>query len=94
MSWVFDWDLWNVQKNETKHGVSPQEAESTFYDEHHLLFPDDLHSKAEKRYILLGKSMESRILFVGFTLRLKKIRIITERPTSKKERQVYEEQKK
>ena len=29
---VFDWDQWNVQKNEQKHGVSRLEAESAFYD--------------------------------------------------------------
>jgi uncharacterized DUF497 family protein len=28
----FEWDQWNVQKNEIKHGVSAREAESVFYD--------------------------------------------------------------
>jgi len=94
MAWNFDWDLWNVQKNEIKHGVSPQEAESVFYDEKHLLFEDEIHSSHEKRFILLGKGMESRVLFVGFTVRSKKIRIITARTASKREREVYEKQKK
>ena len=26
----FDWDQWNIQKNEEKHGVSALEAESVF----------------------------------------------------------------
>ena len=88
----FDWDLWNVQKNEVKHGVSALEAESCFFDEGLCLFEDLKHSTVkEKRYIAYGKSMESRILMVGFTVRRDKIRIITARPTSKKEREVYEE---
>ena len=35
---VFDWDQWNVQKNEDKHGVSRLEAESAFYNPHYRLF--------------------------------------------------------
>jgi len=88
----FDWDLWNVQKNEIKHGVSALEAESCFYDERHKIYKDRKHSvPKERRYILYGKSMESRILMVGFTVRQGQIRIITARPASRKERNVYEE---
>lgn len=39
---------------------------------------------------LYGKSLENRILMVGFTLRRKKVRIITARPASSKERIIYE----
>lgn len=90
MAHEFDWDQWNNQKNEKKHGVSTLEAESVFYDAHHVVFEDQKHSALEKRLLLFGKSVENRILIVGFTLRGKKIRIITARPASKKERQVYE----
>lgn len=89
----FDWDLWNIQKNEVKHGVSALEAESCFYDTKTKIYEDDKHStKKERRYILYGKSMENRILMIGFTIRSKKIRIITARTASKKERTVYEEE--
>ena len=91
---TFEWDQWNIQKNEIKHGVSHLEAESTFYDPHYKLFKDKKHSRAnEDRFILYGKSNEHRILMVGFTLRNVKIRIITARIASKKERVVYEEKK-
>lgn len=87
----FDWDLWNVQKNEVKHGVSVLEAESCFYDGGLSIFQDIRHStKTEERYIMYAKSLESRILMIGFTVRRKKIRIITARPVSKKEREIYE----
>jgi uncharacterized DUF497 family protein len=88
---AFDWDQWNVQKNELKHGVSRLEAESVFYDPRHRLFQDERHSKpAEPRYILYGRGLESRVLMVGFTLRAKRVRVITARPASRKERRIYE----
>lgn len=90
----FEWDLWNYQKNEVKHGVSQLEAESAFYDPTYKLFADTKHSKLqEKRYILYGKSLENRILMVGFTIRKSKIRIITARSAARKERVIYEEKK-
>jgi uncharacterized DUF497 family protein len=86
----FDWDQWNVQKNEKKHGVSRLEAESAFFDADYKLFADKKHSAREQRFILLASSMENRVLMVGFTLRLAKVRIITARTASKKERKIYE----
>ncbi len=87
----FDWDQWNIQKNEAKHGVSILEAESCFYDSHLMIFDDQMHSTpSEKRFIMYAKSMEGRILMVGFTVRSGKIRVITARNASKKERRVYE----
>ncbi len=88
---VFDWDQWNIQKNEVKHGVSVLEAESSFYDPKYKLYEDVKHSsKTEKRYIMYAKSIENRILMIGFTVRNNKIRIITARVASKKEREIYE----
>ena len=92
---VFEWDQWNLQKNEKKHGVSALEAESTFFDPNYCLFEDLKHSNSlESRYVLYGKSIENRLLMIGFTLRNSKVRIITARSASKKERQVYEGTKK
>lgn len=87
----FDWDLWNIQKNEIKHGVSRLEAESAFFDPAYKIFADEFHSTPrEQRYILYGRSLENRILMIGFTIRNPKVRIITARAASKKERAVYE----
>ncbi len=91
---VFDWDQWNEQKNEVKHGVSRMEAESVFFDDAYSLFRDKKHSTArEKRFVLFGKSLENRILMVGFTLRSSRVRVITARPASRKERDIYEAKK-
>jgi len=88
---VFDWDQWNVQKNESKHGVSRLEAESAFYDPRYRLFVDQRHStRNETRYVLYGRSLEARVLMVGFTRRGRKVRIITARSASRKERRIYD----
>ena len=88
---VFDWDQWNAQKNEIQHGVSRLEAESAFYDPRHRLFEDLQHAKRnEARYILYGRSLEARVLMVGFTRRGRKIRVITARVASRRERRIYD----
>ncbi|HIE24125.1 MAG TPA: BrnT family toxin, partial [Candidatus Korarchaeota archaeon] len=51
---------------------------------------DKLHSKEEERFILLGKTKKERVLFVVFTIRNDKIRIISVRDINKKERRLYE----
>jgi uncharacterized protein len=87
----FEWDQWNIQKNEIKHGVGRLEAESAFFDPRYKLYEDRKHSSAtERRLLLFGRSLENRILMIGFTLRGAGIRIITARPASKKERHIYE----
>jgi len=89
----FDWDQWNVQKNESKHGVSALEAESAFYDPRYRLFEDAKHSAArERRFILYGRSNENRVLMVGFTVRGHRVRVITARAASRKERGIYGEE--
>jgi uncharacterized DUF497 family protein len=86
----FEWDRWNIQKNEFKHGVSRLEAETAFYDPGYKLYRDTKHSTpAEGRYILYGRSIENRVLMVGFTMRGFCFRVITARPASRKEREIY-----
>jgi uncharacterized DUF497 family protein len=91
---AFDWDQWNIQKNEIKHGISRLEAESAFFDDGATIFSDARHSTAkEKRWILYGKSIYHNVLMVAFTIRAGKIRIISARKSSRKERETYEESK-
>jgi len=89
----FNWDQWNRQKNEIKHGVSSLEAESAFFDSNYRLFRDVKHSTSkEERLILYARSSENRVLMIAFTIRGGLVRIITARPASKKERTVYEKE--
>jgi len=87
----FDWDQWNIQKNEIKHGISRLEAESIFYDAKITIFEDVLHSNdKERRWIGYGVSMNKKVLMCAFTIRNNKVRIISCRAASKKEKGIYE----
>jgi uncharacterized protein len=89
----FDWDEGNRFKNDSKHGVSCQEAESVFQDDTRIDFRDPLHSKDESRFVTLGRSNRLRTMFIAWTLRGMKVRIISARPASRKERKVYEKKR-
>lgn len=85
----FDWNEANIKKNEIKHRVHYKECEQVFLNDP-VIYEDIKHSGQEKRYHCLGKTDLNRLLFISFTLRDPKIRIISARPMSKKERKQYE----
>jgi uncharacterized DUF497 family protein len=88
---AFQWDDGSIDKNLKKHNVTIQEAEETFASEPFVTVEDMVHStKIENRFQALGKSKTGRKLFVAFTIRDKKIRIISIRDMKKKEKQAYE----
>jgi len=87
----FQWDKGNKGKNYLKHKVTNQECEEIFFDQEKKIFKDILHSDREERYILLGQTKESRLLFIVFTIRASKIWVISARGLNKKEKKLYEE---
>lgn len=87
----FEWDKGNIDKN-LKHKVKDKEAEEPFFDQDHKTFKDELHSKGEERLRIIGKTKKGRLLFIVFTMRGKKIRIISARDISQKEVYLYEEE--
>jgi uncharacterized DUF497 family protein len=87
----FEWDTGNEQKNWIRHNVSAEEAEEPFFAEERLVLEDKPHStKQEARHILIGKSKKSRMLFIVYTMRKDKIRIISARDADRKEVSLYE----
>ena len=88
----FDRDAGNARKNE-RHDVSQTEAEQAFFDPRLLIVADDGHSQAESRFHGLGATLAGRMLHVTFTLRLggTRIRVISARNMSRKERTRYEQ---
>ena len=86
----FDWDESNLLKNWEKHGVSVSECEQVFFNRPLLAQPDDRHSNVEIRFYVLGQSDTGRLLFVVFTIRDQKLRVISARDMSRKERRSYE----
>jgi len=87
----FNWDEGNIEKNWEKHHVSYVECEEVFLSRPLLVAEDERHSQDEARCYVLGKTREGRHLFVVFTIRHNKIRAISARDMSRKEKRIYEE---
>ena len=88
----FEWDDGNARKSEEKHAVSQAEAEQLFFNEPLLVADDIPHSQQELRFHALGKTDGGRLLHLTFTLRQTdtRIRVISARAMSRKERAYYE----
>lgn len=90
----FYWDKHNRDKNWLKHKVTNDECEEIFYNESLLIFTDETHSQKESRFVAYGVTDKGRKLTVVFTIRQNKIRVISARDQGKKERRLYEKNKK
>ena len=86
----FDRDAGNWRKSELRHGVAAAEAEEALPNDP-LCQVDTRHSEGEQRYVALGVTSEGRHLFVAFTIRQNRVRVISARPMSRRERQFYDE---
>ncbi|MBC8346349.1 MAG: BrnT family toxin [Candidatus Marinimicrobia bacterium] len=87
----FQWDDGNIDKNWKKHGVKNIECEEVFFNQPFMVGDDHKHSIAEKRYFVLGQTDLGRKLFIAFTVRARKIRVISARNMTKNEKRKYYE---
>ncbi len=87
----FEWDEEKARQNLQKHRVSFEEATTVFSDPFSLTIDDPLHSTKEERFVILGYSEVQRLLVVVHTDRGDNIRIISARPATQHERQLYEQ---
>ena len=88
---TFEWDPVKAAANAEKHGVSFDEAVTVFQDPLARIHPDPDHSQLEAREIVVGHSGTQRLLLVAFTDRQGKIRLISARELTRRERRDYEE---
>ena len=88
---VFEWDKKKDKANAKKHGVSFEEARTTFYDEHAIQLLDPDHSEDEDRFILLGTSYKLNTLVICHCFRENEtiIRIISARKADNDESKAY-----
>lgn len=87
----FDWDPNKAASNETKRGVSFEEAAIVFGDPLSDTFDDPDHSWEERRLLIIGTSEQGRLLLVSHTDDGEIVRIISARELTRKERRFYEE---
>jgi uncharacterized DUF497 family protein len=86
----FEWDPAKDQANRTKHGIGFEEAATVFADRFALSWDDTQHSVGEYRTLTLGYTDRARLPIVAHTERGERIRIITARLASRRERELYE----
>ena len=88
----FEWDPDKENSNRKKHQVGFAEAKTVFNDPLELTLPDLTHSFDEDRFLSLGRSEADRLIVVSYTERHDdRIRIISARLASRKERRQYEQ---
>lgn len=88
---IFEWDARKATANLKKHGVAFEDAATVFRDPLAITFPDPDHSSEENREITIGCTIKAQIVFVSHCEREERIRIIGARPTTRREREQYEE---
>ena len=87
----FEWNPEKLQKNLKKHDVSFIEAATVFSDSLSMTYDDPDHSHDEDRFIIIGISSSGNLLMVSHTYRNDKIRMISARKLTRKERKEYEQ---
>lgn len=89
----FDWDDGNSTKSLTKHKISQERAEQVFRNRD-LLVPLGIQiapQTNEPRFGVLGMDGLGTHLTISFTIRAGRVRVISVRPMSRKERKKYAE---
>jgi uncharacterized protein len=87
---TFEWDPVKAASNRRKHGVSFEEAATVFLDPLARTQPDPDHSHGEHRYLLLGVSFALHTLLVVHVERADRLRILSARLATRKERGILE----
>jgi uncharacterized protein len=87
----FEWNKEKAKANLKKHGVSFNEAAFAFFDENAVELTDEINSDEEIRYQIIGIS-NTRLIFVAYTERAEKIRIISARKANARHTRIYNEQ--
>lgn len=85
---AFEWDDVKAASNWLDHGVRFETARDVFKDLFAIEWTDDRHGDTEERFVTVGM-VEERLLFVSYTLRGKRIRIISAREAEPRERRRY-----
>jgi len=88
----FEWDADKAESNRHKHGVSFEEASSVFGDRLSSTVPDADHSSwQDARWVTMGMSCRHRLLVVIHSDRDTRVRLISAREATRRERRQYEE---
>jgi len=87
----FEWDRRKAKSNAKKHWLSFDEAATVFGDPLALTFEDPDHSAEEDRFLTFGISGSGKFTVVSHAPRDDNERIISARPMTASERDIYEQ---
>ncbi len=92
----FTWDPGKHRRNVLKHGVTFEEAATTWLDPDALEKFDEAHSAHEDRWLRIGFSLRGALLVTWSVVRVREgqeaIRIIGARRATRNEWRLYEDQ--
>jgi uncharacterized DUF497 family protein len=83
----FDWDDANVD-HIAEHDIDPEEAEEAFGDPRRKT-ADARNTATERRGAIIGRTGDGRLLFVVFTIRYGRVRVVTARDATEGEQRRY-----
>jgi uncharacterized DUF497 family protein len=86
----FEWDAQKAAENLAKHGVPFDEASTVFGDPLAGTILDPRHSTDESRFVTIGLSTGQRLIVVVHADRDDRVRIISARRATRRERRTYE----
>ena len=93
----FEWDAAKALSNVAKHGVTFDQAATVFRDVLALTVFDSAHSQSEERWFTLGHDASGALLAVVHTYQATgptraRVRIISAREATPRERRFYEDE--
>jgi len=86
---TFEWDDEKRLANLRKHGVEFADAATAFDDDQAITVRDE-DSEGEERFVTLANDALGRLLVIVFTWREERIRLISARKATRRERKHYE----
>ena len=87
----FEWDPEKARANEIKHGVTFAEATESFADSLSSTVADPDHAEDEERFVIFGLCSNNRYMVASYAERGDRIRIISARTMTRRERAAYEQ---
>ncbi len=85
----FEWDERKAQANQRKHRIDFADAATVFDDDRAVTVGDE--DPEEVRYVTIGTDLVGRVLVVVYTMRGDRIRIISARRATRRERAEYKQ---
>jgi uncharacterized DUF497 family protein len=88
----YQWDPRKAEINYKKHGVDFADAVGVFEDEWSLTIREQI-AEGEQRFMTIGVDFLGHVIVVVYTYRGEDIRLISARPATRTERNVYEKRR-